>query len=69
MHRTGITAGWMVRRGKRVVTILEVARELNADVIVLSTHGKAGTEAFWSASVGPRLAMESHLPVLLVPIK
>jgi nucleotide-binding universal stress UspA family protein len=69
LHRTGITAGWMVRRGKRVVTILEVARELNADVIVLSTHGKAGTEAFWSASVGPRVAMESHLPVLLVPIK
>ncbi len=68
IRELGVEAESVVRRGKRVVTILDVAAEVDADAIVLSTHRKAGSEAFWSASVGPRAAMESELPVLLVPI-
>ena len=67
--RLGVSVECSVRRGKRVQTILEAAGETKADMIVLSTHGKKGTKAFWSASVGPRVAQKARAPVLLVPIR
>ncbi|MGE5612154.1 MAG: universal stress protein [Bacillota bacterium] len=69
LKAAGIPAECSVRRGKRVDTILEAARELEVDAIALGTHGKTGTEAFWAASVGPRVALQAEVPILLVPVK
>lgn len=58
-----------VVRGKRVEEILSAATVLSADLIVLATHGKKGTQAFWNASVAPRVLEKSPIPVLLIPAK
>ena len=57
-----------VARGDPAEVIIETADQVKADLIVLSTHGKAGTEAFWSGSVAPKIAMRSQVPLLLVPV-
>jgi nucleotide-binding universal stress UspA family protein len=65
-HGLDVTAE--VRRGDAAATILETARRIAADVIVLGTHGRSGLDAFWSASVAPRIAQKAHVPLLLVPV-
>ncbi len=57
-----------VGRGDPTAMILETASRIGADLIVLGTHGRSGLDAFWSASVAPRIAQKAHLPVLLVPV-
>jgi len=57
-----------VGRGDPTAMILETAARIEADLIVLGTHGRSGLDAFWSASVAPRIAQRAHLPVLLVPV-
>jgi hypothetical protein len=39
-----------------------------ADLIVLGTHGKTGTNAFWSGSTAPRVCAGCDVPILLVPV-
>lgn len=58
-----------VARGDPAGTIVKVAAEGQADLIVLGTHGKSGTEAFWSGSVPPKVSSQSHIPLLLVPVR
>ena len=57
-----------VARGDPAGTIVRVATEGQADLIVLGTHGKSGTQAFWSRSVPPRVSNQSRIPLLLVPV-
>lgn len=49
--------------------IIKSSSSINADVIVLGTHGKTGLDAFWSGSVTARICRQVHKPILLVPIK
>jgi nucleotide-binding universal stress UspA family protein len=65
----GVLADATVLRGQPAPTIMKAARDWNADMIVLATHGKTGTNAFWSGSIAPRVVLRADLPVLLVPIK
>ncbi len=58
-----------VRRGEPVATITDVAQSLPADLIVLGTHGKTGSDAFWSGSATPKIASRSQIPLLLVPVR
>ncbi len=48
--------------------IAETAGEIGADLIILATHGKKGTEAFWNGSVTPKISKSSKIPLLLVPV-
>lgn len=57
-----------VRRGEPGLEIANYARSIHADLIVLGTHGKAGTEAFWSGSVAPKLPGLTNIPLLFVPV-
>ena len=66
---TGLTVTTEVRRGDPVQQILAGAKSAEVGMIVLATHGKAGMNAFWSGSVGPKVVSSTHLPVLLIPIK
>lgn len=65
---TGLTVTAEVGRGDPTAMILETAKRTLTDVIVLGTHGRSGLDAFWSASVAPRIAQKTHVPVLLVPV-
>ncbi|NCO90619.1 MAG: hypothetical protein COZ06_25195 [Armatimonadetes bacterium CG_4_10_14_3_um_filter_66_18] len=55
------------QRGDAGTLIARTAAEVEADLVVLGTHAKAGMEAFWSASVAPKVSSLSHVPLLLVP--
>ncbi len=57
-----------VQRGDPAKEIIRSAKEFQADMIVLGTHSKTAMNAFWSGSVTPKIATQTHLPLLLVPV-
>jgi nucleotide-binding universal stress UspA family protein len=57
-----------VARGDPATTIIRTSDRVQADMIVLGTHGKAGVDAFWSRSIAPKVLGRSRLPLLLVPV-
>ncbi|OGO66432.1 MAG: hypothetical protein A2030_06640 [Chloroflexi bacterium RBG_19FT_COMBO_50_10] len=58
-----------VQRGDPAKQIVRAAKDFEADMIVLGTHGKTAMDAFWSGSVTPKIATLTQLPLLLVPVK
>jgi nucleotide-binding universal stress UspA family protein len=62
----GVSA--VVSRGDPAALIAEMADAADIDLIVFATHGKAGTKAFWSHSVGAMVLAKTSRPVLLVPV-
>lgn len=54
-------------RGDPARKIASVARRLGSDLVVLGTHCRIGSDAFWAGSVAPRVMRLLHRPVLLVP--
>jgi len=61
---TKVTA--ITRDGTIPDTILEVAEETHADVIAMSTHGRAGIQRWLKGSVAEEVVHDSHIPVMLV---
>jgi nucleotide-binding universal stress UspA family protein len=57
-----------IQRGDPAREIARAASEVKADMIVLGTHSKSAMDAFWSGSVTPKLASQTHIPLLLVPV-
>jgi nucleotide-binding universal stress UspA family protein len=68
LEERGIKAAAEVLRGDPTAMILKAGEELKADLIVLSTHGKAGVGAFWARSVAPHVAQRTKIPLLLIPL-
>jgi nucleotide-binding universal stress UspA family protein len=64
----GVAVSAHVSRGNPATTIATQAEESGADLIIFATHGKAGTKAFWSHSVGAMVLAQTSRPVLLVPV-
>jgi len=48
--------------------IIKTAKNINADLIILATHGTKGAEALLEGSVTPKVAKSSKIPLLLVPV-
>ncbi len=57
-----------LERGEPAAVIAAVAERLDVDLIVLATHGKTGTAAFWTQSTGAKVLAKTQRPVLLVPV-
>lgn len=57
-----------IARGDPTQTIVNVAERSQADLIVLSTHRRAGIDAFWARSVSPNVARRTRIPLLLIPL-
>ena len=49
-------------------TVLEVADELDSDVILIGTHGSTAADRDLLGSVSQALASHSHRPVMIVPV-
>lgn len=49
--------------------ILNFAREINADLITLSTHGRSGLSHLFSASVTKNLSKKALKPILTIKVK
>jgi len=67
LREQGIAATAEVAMGDPADMIARTANSCGADVVVLTTHGKAGTEAFWSRSLPPKLLRRLDAAFLLVP--
>ena len=69
LQRTGLNAFAELRRGDTSTVIAEAAENVDAGAIVLATHGRAGTAAFWTNSVAARVQAQTKHPLFLVPVR
>ncbi|MGA2377688.1 MAG: universal stress protein [Spirochaetia bacterium] len=69
LKASGVQTACEAARGDPARAIVRTARKLAADLVVMSMHGRAGTEAFWEGSVAARVIARSRVPLLLVPLR
>jgi len=58
-----------IHHGNPVVQILEAADRVNADLIVMGTHGKGMIKYAFLGSVAEKVLRKAHRPVLVVPLE
>src|SRR5574341_413769 len=58
----------MVVRGVPFVEIIRTAKEKNADLIVIGTHGRTGIDHMLFGSTAEKVVRKAHCPVLTVRI-
>ena len=68
LRRSGLDVTTEVLRGDPVGAIATACATVDADLIVLATHGTAGTRAFWAGSVTAGVCARCAVNVLLVPV-
>jgi nucleotide-binding universal stress UspA family protein len=66
LQAKGIPVLAEVHRGDPAPETVEVAERINADLLVMTTRGKAGLNAFWSDSISRKVAGRFDRPLLLV---
>ncbi len=62
----GVKVTGVVREGPVSETIAEVAEEIHADMIAMSTHGRAGIQRWLKGSVAEEVVHLTHIPVILI---
>lgn len=62
----GLTVQTMVRSGDVADELLHQAAQSDADLIVMSTHGRSGVGRWVYGSVADRVLRQAEIPVLLV---
>jgi nucleotide-binding universal stress UspA family protein len=68
LENAGVAVTTRVQRGEPAQVIARTAEEIDADLIILGTHGKAGMDAFWEGSITPKIARQTPVPMLLVRV-
>lgn len=63
----GVRAVFEARLGEPAAVIVDVARELNVDAIVISTHGRSGIGRWLFGSVTTKVLETANRPVFVVP--
>jgi nucleotide-binding universal stress UspA family protein len=66
LESTGIRTAYLMRKGPIAETILEVAGNMQADMIAMSTHGRSGLQRWLIGSIADRIVHHSSVPVLLI---
>jgi nucleotide-binding universal stress UspA family protein len=61
-----LTPTYAVARGEAVEMIAERAREREADLIVMTSHGRTGASRVWMGSVADAVIRNSAIPVLML---
>ena len=56
----------IMREGPIPEMILQVADEVHADMIAMSTHGRSGIQRWLMGSVADRVVTHAHIPVMLI---
>ncbi|HEU5199718.1 MAG TPA: universal stress protein [Ktedonobacterales bacterium] len=67
LRKLGITVETAVRLGNPAEEILEQTMARQAEVIIMSTHGRSGLARWALGSVAERVARAAPVPVLLLP--
>lgn len=65
----GFSAYGLVRVGRPAATILEVAQEYRADMIVLGTHGRQGLDRLMKGSVAEDVLRDAPCAVFIYPFQ
>lgn len=66
LAETGLHVETVVRHGSPSVALLDLADELNAEAIVIASHGHGGFKRFVLGSVAMQLVSHTSVPVLVV---
>lgn len=66
-HLGDETIQTVVRNGDYGETILQIAKELNVDVIVMGTHSRRGFEKILAGSVAEKVLRHSPIPLFIIP--
>jgi nucleotide-binding universal stress UspA family protein len=66
MQATGMTAKTTLLDGPPAATILEFARKISADLIVIGSHGRKGLSRMMLGSVAESVMRDAPCPVLVV---
>jgi nucleotide-binding universal stress UspA family protein len=66
VERRGIVARTLVEYGPIVVTIMRVARQENADLIAMASHGRGGMTDVFYGSVAAGILQRIDRPLLIV---
>ncbi|NEO99816.1 MAG: universal stress protein [Symploca sp. SIO2E9] len=69
LRQKGIDAVALMIQGPTIETILEQARKLAADLIVVGSHGHRGFYKVLVGSVSEGLLRQANCPVLIVPVR
>ena len=62
----GLEVASSVDRGEPLVALLEAAKVVGADLVVMATHARGAMDGFWSGSLTPKLMQRLDRPMLLV---
>ena len=65
----GVSADTCLEEGPSVTTILEVARDQHADLIVMGSHGRGGITRVLLGSVTEGVLRHTHVPVMVTRAK
>lgn len=66
LERRGLRAALEVRAGRPDLQILECARDLGADLIAMSTHGRSGFGRLLFGSVAEQVLRQAEVPVFMM---
>jgi nucleotide-binding universal stress UspA family protein len=69
LKAAGFKTSTVLRVGSVAEVILEVAEEMQVDVIAMSTHGRTGAARWLLGSIAERVVHNSKVPVLLIRAK
>lgn len=67
LQKKGLRASATVKTGQQVaVEIIEYAKEIGADLIVMSTHGRSGITRWVLGSIALKVLTRAETPILLL---
>jgi nucleotide-binding universal stress UspA family protein len=66
LRAKGVRVTTMVRRGEPVAEILAAAREVGADLIAMTTHGRSGLSRLLFGSIAAAVLSQAEIPVFLM---
>jgi nucleotide-binding universal stress UspA family protein len=69
LQAEGVKTTAEVLRGDPAAVLADLVRRRADDLIILGTHGKAGSAAFWNRSVAARVLAKVKIPALLIPLQ
>jgi nucleotide-binding universal stress UspA family protein len=65
----GVLVSGRVGRGATAAVMVEIAREVNADLVVIATLRLAGLSAFWADAVARKVTAAHSCTLLLAPFE
>jgi len=68
-HLGDTTIETVVKDGDFGEVILETAKEMNIDILVLGTHGRRGLDKILMGSVAEKILRNSTIPLFIIPTK